>query len=388
MPVSPSPPTIADVARIAALEDGVLRNLRITQCYHALAVALRERLGGDLNWCGFAQWASKQAGQTIRHQDLQRILSERIHRSAETRELRERVVRLWRRRAWGADVARLRRALEEELVRGTALERASGAIGRGNLKVFAEIGLEFARFLATFRSATSRVESDIQRFCGSLRAGPSPEGQDRLRSAFESYHRALFEPSAKMRAELVLFANLQVGFHEQRRLQPEIQEALDAPLADARSLRRQVFQSLHPERGEPGWLRRLILFGTSSIDRHLERLSGVTREATRRLITEVAMSLHLPGEVVRLGQEIERRLPPSLVRITHGGLALLIEEIEDAAPGRSGHGADDWADFGHRMKFIARLFHAYQDAAPLWTPPFDNVQTEAIAQGKIPLGPL
>jgi hypothetical protein len=44
-----------------------------------------------------------------------------------------------------------------------------------------------------------------------------------------SYYRALFEADAKRRAELVLLANLDIGVHEQ---------TLDAPVPDARDLRR------------------------------------------------------------------------------------------------------------------------------------------------------
>ena len=67
-------PTITEVERIAALTDPVQRNLQITQCYHELAVVLAERSGGGANWCCFATWASKQAGQTIRKEDLGQAL--------------------------------------------------------------------------------------------------------------------------------------------------------------------------------------------------------------------------------------------------------------------------------------------------------------------------
>jgi len=59
-------PASAEVDRIATLGDPVLRNLQITQCYHELASALAKRTGPHANWCTFATWASKQAGQTIR----------------------------------------------------------------------------------------------------------------------------------------------------------------------------------------------------------------------------------------------------------------------------------------------------------------------------------
>ncbi len=66
-------PTTADVDRIAAVSDPVIRNLQITQAYHELAAAVAARVGGA-NWCTFATWASKQAGQTIRKEDLAHLL--------------------------------------------------------------------------------------------------------------------------------------------------------------------------------------------------------------------------------------------------------------------------------------------------------------------------
>ena len=72
--ITPLYPTVAEVEHIAALEDPLIRNLQITQCYHELALALRERTSSSANWCNFAVWASKQAGQTIRKEDLARAL--------------------------------------------------------------------------------------------------------------------------------------------------------------------------------------------------------------------------------------------------------------------------------------------------------------------------
>jgi len=61
-----------DVDRIAAVADPVIRNLRITQAYHELSAAMAARLGPLANWCTYATWASKQAGRTIRKEDLGR----------------------------------------------------------------------------------------------------------------------------------------------------------------------------------------------------------------------------------------------------------------------------------------------------------------------------
>ena len=67
-----SPPTTAEVKAIAVLADPVVRNLRITQCYHELAVAMSTLTGPGANWCAVATWASRQAGQSIRKEDLER----------------------------------------------------------------------------------------------------------------------------------------------------------------------------------------------------------------------------------------------------------------------------------------------------------------------------
>ncbi len=75
-------PTVADVERIAALGDPVSRNLQITQCYSELSRLFAARTGGGpANWCTFATWASKQAGQTIRKEDLQRAFERVFARS-------------------------------------------------------------------------------------------------------------------------------------------------------------------------------------------------------------------------------------------------------------------------------------------------------------------
>ena len=66
--------TVEKIDGIASLPDPVLRNLLITQCYCELSAVFAKDVGAGANWCTFATWASKQAGQTIRHEDLQRTL--------------------------------------------------------------------------------------------------------------------------------------------------------------------------------------------------------------------------------------------------------------------------------------------------------------------------
>ena len=63
-------PQVEDVDRIAATANPVIRNLEITEAYAELTAAMRARTGGAADWCTFATWASRQAGRTIRGEDL------------------------------------------------------------------------------------------------------------------------------------------------------------------------------------------------------------------------------------------------------------------------------------------------------------------------------
>src|SRR5678816_1295882 len=70
----PFEPTIERIKSIAAITEPVLRNLHITQSYCELSTVFEDRMKSGANWCTFATWASKQAGQTIRREDLKDIL--------------------------------------------------------------------------------------------------------------------------------------------------------------------------------------------------------------------------------------------------------------------------------------------------------------------------
>ena len=64
------PLTEQAVASIAAIDDGALRNLWITQSYADLARRLLDVLDTDQTWCTFAIWASNTAGLSIRGEEL------------------------------------------------------------------------------------------------------------------------------------------------------------------------------------------------------------------------------------------------------------------------------------------------------------------------------
>src|SRR5215211_6863575 len=218
-------PDVEEIRRVTEVSNPVIRNLQITECYSRLAAGVVKRSRECSNWCTFATWASRQAGRTIRGEDLLEGLERELGRDA---ELLHPFASLWRalvRRGLFQPDTRLGRLIRELHTPFDAFELASDAVARGNRKVFAEIGLEFARYLHDCDADLRPGSADFAAFLDGLRPGEPPEGQRYLRQAFERYERARLERDPKRRAQLAVTANLEIGLHEQRRLDPEIREA-------------------------------------------------------------------------------------------------------------------------------------------------------------------
>ena len=148
-------PGVDEIQRIVAIESPVVRNLEITYCYSRLAAAAATRIGAGANWCTYATWASRQAGGTIRGDDLLADLERRL---GQGRWVLHPIATLWRkllRRGLFDRKTRLGRLTAELHTPFDAFELASDAVSRGNLKVFAEIGLQFARYLESGHSTAS-----------------------------------------------------------------------------------------------------------------------------------------------------------------------------------------------------------------------------------------
>lgn len=387
--MSPQHPTPDEVEQIAARSDPVTRNLQITQCYHELSAALKGVLGPEANWCTFATWASKQAGQTIRKEDLQRLLERRLRASPEAQQASQVLA------------AAAERPPEATLTAGLAfetgslsnpLELSSQAVGRGNLKVFAEIGREFARFLATCLQDQSPDPDNLAAFCQALHDGEPPDGQRYLRQAFTHYYRARFAEDQKERAELMLLANLEIGFHEQTRLQPEIAESLDAGLTSSLQFTRRLLAALYPF---GGWLAlanlylRRLLGRPTRLDQTIQALLAVVRRELRLLITETMMTITLPGgRVLRLAADLPAGYPAALQTLTLPQLTNLYDTLDPQPDSPVDSGALDWADLPDRLHFIAELFRCYQENSDLFNPPYTAAQVDEIKTGRLPKGDL
>jgi hypothetical protein len=384
-------PSLEDVRRITAIGDPILRNLEITQAYYEISAAMARMTGTGANWCTVATWASKQAGQSIRREDLaaafERLLAESPQVQPQARALLQAGAA-----AGGPRAQSLRGAIEvlwSAINPAAAFERTSDAVARGNRKVFEEIGAEFVRFLFICDDGPPS-EASLEAFLAGLRQGDPPIGQRYLRQAFAHYARAMRLESARERSEMLLLANLEIGYHEQTRLQPEIVEAMNAPVVEPKDLRRRLVAELFPD---PTSLARFWLARLAGRMKELLQARDALAEETQRLarlvVTATLMTLTLPGgRVLRLGGDIPDRFPEALATIDDPELSAFLRQIDLTPNGPSGTRVEDWGELPQRMRFIANLFRTYHMTQALFDSPFTPDQVGAIRSGRRPAGPL
>ena len=383
---STSLPSVDEVERIAGIANPVIRNLEITYCYSRLAAAFAARGGEGANWCTYATWASRQAGRTVRGEDL----LEQLERSlGDRRWLLHPIATLWRRLLrrglfqGETRIGRLTGALHTPF---DAFECASAAVARGNLRVFEEIGLEFARYLDECPSDAAIESPAFRHFLDKLRPGDPPEGQRYLRQAFARYEHRRLERDPKTRAELAVLANLEIGLHEQTRLQPEIHEALDAAYATQEDLGRRALEAFFPS--APRWwsvVRRpaIAIVGVVA--------AGAQKSASRlarEVITESFMVLSLPGRVLMLGSHLADPYPQELDEPVNPELTQLLTRFEPVAPAPDDCGARDWSDLDQRMHYIMHMFRAFHLSEEISRPPFSAEQVASFRRGIVPDGEM
>ncbi len=382
-----SVPTVSDVDTIGAISDPVIRNLRITQCYHELARAVAERMAPGANWCTFATWASRQAGQTIRGEDFARA-AEDIFGSHDVAQVVTEIVRLSSRTAHALThdtvLEAVRRAVDPE----AALRRAADAVALGNHKVFVEIGREFARWRGTAAAAGPPDAAATAAFADGLRAGEPPGGQRLLREAFVAYGDACRAHNESERAALLLLGNLLIGLHEQTRLQPEIQASLDAAV-DPDAVRAALFPLIMPG----AWLRLRARIARLTghpmpADVAVDALVAAVRRRLRLIITDLLMTLQFPGVVLHLGRDVSGEFPPELRSIDYVPLRTLLASIDPTPNATAASGAADWANLQQRMHYITDLFRCWHARAELFTAPFTDAQVAAMREGRRPDGSL
>ncbi|ATB46094.1 hypothetical protein [Corallococcus macrosporus] len=370
-------PSPEEIRAICAMQDLVARNHAVTQSYSDLSIAMGQLLGMEnANWSTFATWASKQAGVSVRGEDLPKRFTDLLKRfDAITRPLTK-VDDLLRK--LGVPVLPLG---DLGSAGNDALQNVSEAISEGNKKVFEEVGQELSRFVTTFQGATQYDAAKVAQYLSEF-----PADKPVLEEAFGHYTQAMFEADANTKAELILMANTKVGLHEQRRLQPQIEQALDAPVkATFHGILRQTIEANINALLFPANLAGKAALKSGVVDAVLNPVVDSMASAFRRFSTEHMMKLAVPGSALSLGNDVppppgmETTLfPPHLRTIETPELRTLLRAFDKRPDSLTGSGAEDWSRLDQRMNYIIDLFRTRQSDPALFDPPFGRRGTYSV----------
>lgn len=379
----------AEVRRIAAIDDGALRNVWITFAYAQLNRRIRTAAGFDRDhtWCGFATWASATAGRTIRRQDLPAALvdvldaSKRHRDGLEAANARRRVVRVLG--APEIETGDVLAALAD------ALDDASTHVGHGNLVVFAELAPLFVAFAETVERSGRGVDPAAMMAALESAAG-GPVAED-LSLAFAWYLRALAADEPGERARAMLAANVIAVAHEQQRLQGDVAAALQSGLATVEAAVAALAERLRRRSRGVARLEVTSRLGIGSV-------TDVIVHAWDVAVTAMMMTLRVPGAELRLAEDVPsgpdgRRFPIDLDPLA--GPPVVDPDVAtvfagwDRSNGSGRHdGARDWGDLHERMSYIVNLFRSRQQDESLADAPFAADQVAAMRDGRLPGPPL
>ena len=229
-------PSVEEIATIAALENPVIRNLRITASYHRLNAAMGTVVGdGDLSWCGFATWASKTAGGFIRGDEVPALVDEWLDRANRRAGIVPRslvrFLRIHDDRGRPRSISPLLwfslRSFATEV-----LTNVSDAIAEGNQDVFRHIAPPFALLLEFWGACQGRPNAeDRSRFINKLKCLRTSMDED-LALAFTATIEAAETADPRRRSQRMLYANALIGYVEQTRVQPYIVKSMDVSIED------------------------------------------------------------------------------------------------------------------------------------------------------------
>jgi len=218
------------------------------------------------------------------------------------------------------------------------------------------------------------VPNEIEPFTATLKPGPPPAGQDYLKRAFRAYRAAVRLPPAAARSQIVLYGNLCIGYHEQTRLQPEIEASVDGSFWDGVEVKNRLFDLLTPHlRPIRGALTEAAM--RALMEPLLEPVVVEIQNLVRETITEALMVLELPGEVLRLGRDLTGEYCDALRSIENQDVQTLLRQIDLTPDSLRGTGVANWTSFPDRMHFIADLFRARQTNVRLFEAVPDEVRS-------------
>jgi hypothetical protein len=377
-------PTPEQTDAIAAETDPATRNLKITQTYHELTVALTRLFGTkNVSWCAYATYASKTAGAFIRGDEVPSVIRKYI---AKAEHLDEGVSALNSALRLIDERAHIGHSFIVDTIE-RVMRDVTANVGQGNLIVFAELAPAYARLLQVFPDKPKGDQAEKFRLLSPFKPGAVEKGgQDLLIEAFSHYYSALFETDPRKKAELMFFGNALVGYHEQIRLQGPIEGSLDAPLTDTlSSVLHEALRGLVPEH-KHGFLESLLEKALAPLGKRIER-------EWQEVCTRLMMTLALPQLVLNLGKDVPaiadgRDFAEDLHTIESSSLVLLLDKLDRVANSSKQSAANDWADLADRMAYVVDFFRSRQQDDSLYEQPFTDEQVAILKQGKLPPGSL
>ncbi|AKF80582.1 hypothetical protein MFUL124B02_14040 [Myxococcus fulvus 124B02] len=363
-PATPPKGGRLDIEAISNMTDPVARNQAITEGYFQLSNDMAGLLGKEnANWATFGVWASKQAGVSIRQEDLPKVFMDQLKNS----------------NAWAsgltAGALSVLNPVAPLLVEGLkvpirdALNRVSDAIADGNKKLFQDIAPEFQRFTETFKGDTKYDAAKVEKYLAAF-----PPGKENLKAAFSDYAKAMFESDPNKKAELMLAANNRVGVHEQSLIQGEVDRALNAPLKETfRPIAEGIVDGFGNALPFPGNLAYKGAEATGLVDKAIDSVVDALAGQFRQFATEHMMKIGLPNGSLSLGDDItpgrQGSFPEHLRTIESGDLNRLLGQYDKTPNTLRGSSANDWSKFDQRMNYIVDLFRSRQSDPSLFNAP-------------------
>jgi hypothetical protein len=362
-------------------EDIVLRNLRITQGYRDLSIGMSLLLGNqNTNWATYASWASKTAGRSIRKEEIPRILKTLIVKRLALKDFFDpkKVNPEPNQKLDDSDI------MWNMYILGV-IEDISKSIADGNLKVFEELAPIFSSFIFTFRDHKTPDQKELLRFLRQFKQGTTEEGgQDRIKEAFSRYYYSMFEKDRKKKAEMILLSNIQIGWHEQVRLQNAIEKAVTAPLnhgyeivlADKLTGYTPIFRNR---------FKRMI-------QKRLSENKENYQAFVKGMVTSI-MILETHEKKLLLSENVPKfsrfnAFPPDLRKIDDQKLVDAINTFDYDINSLKESRAKDWSNLEDRLGYIIDLFRTTQQTKKMFYPTFTKKQSKLIHKSIIPTGKL
>jgi len=369
---------LAEVDAVAAMADPVARNVRITQLYHDLELAVAQIFGtDDLSWCAYGVWASRQVGEA-----MQGLPPDHIRALLDDPDFVDNLALPPDLARWARRLAPVARRLPDAVLAKVldALQpHLAEALGRGNHRVFTELAPTFAGFVDLWREEDGdpdRVEARLGELYQRLGHTTYEGGAGyELTLLCDYYVRALRTDDPHQRAQLVYYANLRGAHYEQQRVQGPLEEVTDVIL--------EMPAAFVGRSGAVGAVGRMI---SRVAPRTSHRVGHTIGAVLGNTTTDLAVRVSTPIDDLDVGTALAPDpsgtfYPPDLQRLDLPEFDEFLRHPDNwmelgPQPSRQVR-VDNWVNYHERMPFIAHVMRMRQQSTALRQPPFAARSSES-----------